>query len=136
MQIKDLRKPYYLTKRINDKSSPVAIERLKKIERYERFRREGVREELALEAIETPRSTLRRWQKRYRDYGVAGLENGSRRPHKVRQRQWSRQVWQQMRHLRRAYPTWGKEKIHKILTRDRGVDISLSTVGRLRFCSP
>ena len=57
MQIKYLQNTYYATKRINDKSSPVALGRLKKIELYVKLRREGIPAGLALEAIQTPRAT-------------------------------------------------------------------------------
>ena len=131
MQIKYLQNTYYATKRINDKSSSVALGRLKKIELYEKLRREGVPAGLALEAIQTPRATLRRWQKLYRERGVAGLENRSRRPHQVRPRQWTRKLRRLVLRLRRDNPTWGKDKIHKVLERDAKVKTSASTVGRI-----
>ena len=60
-----------------------------------------------------------------------GLVDQSRRPHQVRQRQWSRQQEQQVLALRRQHPVWGKKTLCHILTRDHGLNLSESTVGRI-----
>ncbi len=36
-----------------------------------------------------------------------------------------------MLHLRRRYPLWGKRKLWKVLCRDQGLLLSISTVGRI-----
>ncbi|WP_424947025.1 helix-turn-helix domain-containing protein [Candidatus Spongiihabitans sp.] len=62
---------------------------------------------------------------------LAGLKKQSRRPKRVRGRQWTARQEQQVLHLRRRYPLWGKRKIWKVLSRDQGLLLSISTVGRI-----
>ena len=57
MQIKSLRIKSYKSRRIDDKASPTAIARLKKLELYDQLRREGVAPVLALTAC----SAAARW---------------------------------------------------------------------------
>jgi transposase len=49
----------------------------------------------------------------------------------VRKSGWSKQVEQQVQHLRREYPFWGKKTLWAVLRRDKGVEVSESTVGRI-----
>ena len=84
------------------------------------------------EIFEVNRSTFYRWRKRYTPGRVQSLEDRSRRPHKVRSKVVrNHQVEQQVCQIRRKYPYFGKEKIKRILERDYGINISVSSVGRI-----
>lgn len=131
MQIKSLRIKSYRSWRINDRSSPEALERLRKLELHERLRQRGMPPDLALEAIGWSRSAFYRWRRRYERQGVAGLEARSRRPRRVRGRQWTRQHEQLVQSLRTRHPLWGARKLWKVLQRDQGLALSLATVGRI-----
>ena len=53
------------------------------------------------------------------------------RPQTTRTRQWTKQHEQAVLHLRQRYPLWGKRKLWKVLCRDQGFTLSISTVGRI-----
>lgn len=74
--------------------------------------------------------TFYRWLRRYRERGVRGLEERSRRPHRVRQPTWSPDLVQGVQELRETYPGWGKMKLAVLLQRV-GHRVSASTVGRI-----
>ena len=73
--------------------------------------------------------TLRRWCRSYREEGVGGLRDDSRRPHRSPNRTHGNLV-NRILSLRRQHPAWGALRIHAILRR-RGVAISSSTVHRI-----
>ena len=75
-------------------------------------------------------STLYTWLKRYQRDGPAGLEDRSRRPHRVRQPSWGPQLVEAVRRLREKYPRWGKDKLAALL-RAAGGQCSTSMVGRI-----
>lgn len=75
------------------------------------------------------RDTFYRWHNRYQAEGVAGLEDRSRRPQRVRQRTWSVELVQEVQRLREEYPRWGKEKLARLLPPELAT--SVSTVGRI-----
>ena len=84
------------------------------------------------EIFEINRSTFYRWRKRYTPSRAQSLEDRSRRPHKVRSKVVRNHlVEQQVCQIRRKYPYFGKEKIKRILERDCGISISVSSVGRI-----
>jgi putative transposase len=76
------------------------------------------------------RSTLYDWRKRYRQQGLNGLADRSRRPHHVRQPLWTEQLVEKVRELRNKYPRWGKDKLVGFV-REAGYDVSVSKVGRI-----
>jgi transposase InsO family protein len=76
------------------------------------------------------RSTLHVWLKRYQEHGPRGLEDRSRRPHKLRKPSWSAELEARVLALREENPRWGKDKLTSILKRE-GVDVSVSMVGRI-----
>ena len=76
------------------------------------------------------RSTVYDWLSRYEREGLRGLEDRSRRPHKVRQPTWSRELEQAVFKLREAHPRWGKDKL-VVLLRQQGLTVSVSMVGRI-----
>lgn len=131
MQIKSLRLKSYRSFVWNDSPGyKIAVEREKKILVYQKLRAEGCCEQTALEAIEMRRSTYYLWQKRYRAEGIFGLIPGSKKPHNVRKAEWSN-IRPVVYQLRKANPCWGKDKIHRLLVRDKQIKTSVSTVGRV-----
>ena len=131
MQIKSLRIKAYRSWVIDDTTPPEAVERLKKLDHYRQIREHGTPEQVALEVIGWSRATFYRWQKRFDQQGLKGLIAGNRRPKVVRKPQWTRLQEQQVLHLRRRFPAWGKTTLWKILVRDQQSTLSLSTVGRI-----
>jgi len=84
------------------------------------------------EIFEINRGTFYRWRKKYKPNRLQSLEDRSRRPHKVRAKVVrNHQVEIQVCQIRRKYPYFGKEKIKRILERDYGKNISVSSVGRI-----
>lgn len=132
MQIKSLRLKSYRSWCVDEtKKCEIATKRLSILKSYWRLREEGCSEEAALEALKTSRASLFRWQRSYRQFGLSGLSPKKKTPKKKRQAQWSKQLEQQVLHLRQQFPLWGKRTLTTILRRDRGVDVSESTVGRI-----
>ena len=131
MQIKSLRIKAYRSWVVDDSTPNEALQRLKKLDHYHCLREQGVSQALALDIIEWARATYHRWQKRFNERGLKGLVAHSRRPHTSRHREWTRHQEQQVLHLRRRYPSWGKLTIWRVLTRDREFALSVSTVGRI-----
>ena len=131
MQTRSLRIRSYKSWRVNTTASLSAKARLKKLELYATLRQEGCSSVTALEALGWSRATYYRWHKRYQTQGWAGLEARSTRPRRQRQRQWTKQHEQQVLHLRQRHRLWGKRKLWKVLCRDQGFTLSISTVGRI-----
>ncbi len=73
--------------------------------------------------------TLRNWCRNYREEGVEGLRDESRRPHHSPNRIHGNLV-NRILQLRREHPAWGALRIHAILGR-RGVQVSWVTVHRV-----
>lgn len=121
---------YYLSKNRPIELSDLALQRLQWLKTWQRLRAEGYSAEKAAELLRLPRSTLYRWQKRLREQGLIGLEDGDRRPKHVRRPQWSPELAQAVLSLREAHPGMGKEKLWKLLSRV-GIHTSVSTVGRI-----
>jgi len=76
------------------------------------------------------RMTLYRWLKNFRQFGVIGLNERSRKPKGLRQPTTPWNTIIRIIQLRKQYPAWSKYKIKKLLARE-GVQISASTVGRI-----
>ena len=131
MQIKSLRVKAYRSWAVDDTTPQTALDRLKKLDHYHCLREQGISQSLALDIIEWPRATYYRWQKRFDERGLKGLVTCSRRPHRSRCREWTLQQEQQVLHLRRRFPAWGKLTLWRILTRDTSFDLSVSSVGRI-----
>ena len=118
-----LRRPAYFP-------SEKAKERLKFYEAWKRLRGMGLSGKEAARALGVSRATLYRWERRVKERGPRGLEDRSRRPLRVRQRQWSVELVLAVKRLREAYPAWGKAKLWVLLRRE-GWEVSESTVGRV-----
>ena len=131
MQIKSLRIKSYRSWRIDDTTSAEALGRLKQLEWVERLRGEGCSEATSLAVVGWSRATYYRWLRRYREDGLKGLESGTRAPRRRRICHWTKQQAQQVLHLRKRYPLWGKRKLWRVLVRERGWTLSESTVGRI-----
>lgn len=76
------------------------------------------------------RPTLYRWLKRYKEFGLVGLEDRSHRPHTVRKRTWTPDQIEAVREIREQYPRWSKNKLQVVLERE-GIMISASMIGRI-----
>lgn len=92
------------------------------VARWLRARSCGLTAEQAACAVGVPRATLYRW--------AARPEPRSRRPRRVRQRQWDKHLLAELRRLRQDNPLWSKRKLGPIL-RHQGWAVSDSTVGRM-----
>ena len=118
-----------------DKHAPIQINeqarnRLRLLSAWEALREAGIKGGVAASTLGISRATLYRWQARVRQSGVHGLEEKSRRPKHVRQRQWKLNELDLVRELRVLYPHWGKEKLAVMAARE-GVRLSVSTTGRM-----
>jgi len=76
------------------------------------------------------RMTLYRWIRRFKQYGIIGLNEESRRPKRLRQptTPWNTVI--RIVQLRKQYPAWSKYKLRVLLARE-GILVSASTVGRV-----
>jgi putative transposase len=138
MQIIGLHKNIYKLYRYSSEQENLETHR-KKYEKpvrlWEKLKSEGVSDKLCQEATGTPRSTYYRYKAH-----LKALEKGilppSKKPKNLRKPQWGEAEKQLVLRIRRANPTYGKEKIAIILKRDHGQTMSESTVGRiLKFLS-
>ena len=76
-------------------------------------------------------TTFYKWKKRYEKYGIEGLKDKSKRPHRVRKPQIEPEVEELIITIREKYPTWSKEKISSFLEKYLGIKISPSTIYRV-----
>jgi len=90
----------------------------------------GLTGQQAADTLHLARSTVYRWERRLKGEGLRGLENRSRRPKRVRQRQWGAELAVRVRRLRESCHGWRKDKLAPLLWED-GETISISTVGRI-----
>jgi transposase InsO family protein len=107
--------------------SPNGGRRLKVVRWYEEH---GRNLSLTARHFNYSRSTLHIWLKRYKASGIAGLEDRSRRPRRVRQPTWTEALVATVYKQRREHPAWGKDKL-VILVRRQGFEVSVSMVGRI-----
>jgi len=121
---------YYVSRKRPIEMSDAARYRLRWLKAWQRLRAEGYSAQKAADLLHMPRSTIYRWQKQVDERGLMGLEDGDRRPKRVRRPQWSPELAQAVLELREAHAWMGKEKIWKMLGR-QGVHTSVSTVGRI-----
>lgn len=113
--------------RAEPRLSTKARHRLKMIRWYEEH---GHNARLTCRHFWTSPSTFYHWLRRFQREGPRGVEDRSRRPHRVRQPTWSKELAQAVLHLREDYPRWGKDKLAPLL-RKRGWRVSTSMVGRI-----
>jgi putative transposase len=110
--------------------SPRAAERLRWLKAWRALTGRGVKSGEAAEALRLPRSTLYRWERRLKAEGLPGLEDRSRRPKRVRPREWGAELAMRVCRLREGVPGWGKDKLAPLLW-EMGESVSISTVGRI-----
>jgi len=125
------KKLYQINKIDESEYSQKVYERYEKLRLYQRLRAEGCSEKTALEAIGMSRSKLFRLKGRYKSIGLVGLEDRSKRPHRVRQPLWDMRIEKTVLETRRKYPLWGKYKLAMAIKKDSGEIISSSTIGRI-----
>ena len=121
---------YQLAKRLPTKIIAQAQMRLGLISAWQALRAKGIKAGQAVEILGISRATLYRWDHRLQQEGPKGLEERSRLPKRMRQRQWGLKEITLIQELREIYPRWGKEKL-AILARREGVILSVSTTGRI-----
>lgn len=132
MQIQSLRIKSYRSWRIDDRAySDEAKKKFKLLCDFERLRSDGGTEAVILSVLGISRSTFYRLKIQYNKYGLPGLEPQSKRPKHVRKPQWTQDQEDLVLRLRKQEPTWGKNKIHRLIIRDHGINISVTTVGRI-----
>ena len=76
------------------------------------------------------RQAFYRWKRRYDPDRLASLEARGRRPRRLRQPTWGRELALAVLHVREQYPRWGKDKL-AVLLRRAGWAVSTSLVGRI-----
>lgn len=76
-------------------------------------------------------SLFYKWYNRFKQHGLAGLEEHSRRPGTFRESQVPLEHIDQIRKLRKQYPYYSKYKLQVILKRDYQITLSASSVGRI-----
>src|SRR3990170_2380493 len=101
-----------------------ARHRLKVIRWYEDH---GQNARLACRHFDHSPSTFYMWLRRYQREGPRGLEDRSRRPQRVRQPSWSKELAQAVLRLREKHPGMGKDKL-VVLLRRQGRQVSTSMV--------
>lgn len=74
--------------------------------------------------------TVSRWVRAFALRRIAGLEDKSRRPKKVRTPTTPPAVLVRIRQLRETYPRWGREKLRVLLARE-GIAVSGKTIDRI-----
>jgi len=101
-----------------------------KVRDWESLKAEGVGDARCRQFVGISRSTYYRYRRVLRDL-ERGLTPPSKRPRQVNKPRWGEAEQLLVLRLRRANPTYGKEKIAIILQRDHGVTLSVSTAGRI-----
>lgn len=121
---------YYVAKHRSVAISAAADGRMQKLNLWKVLKQKGISDQEAIELLRVSRATLYRWKKRLREKGPRGLEEKSRRPHRIRKPAWSNDLVSEVLALREEYPSWGKDKLAVLLRRSKW-KISSSTVGRI-----
>jgi putative transposase len=121
---------YYLSKYKPVQLSAEADQRMQKLNLWKALKRKGIEDQEISQLLRVSRATLYRWRSRLRLKGAGGLEERSRRPHRIRKPRWSDELASKVLALREEYPCWGKDKLAVLLGRS-GWKTSSSTVGRI-----
>lgn len=110
--------------------SPEGQERLRYLSCFKALRERGLSAQEVAGVLGLPCSTLYRWLKHLKEQGAKGLDERSRKPHRLRQPTWSTDLILAVLRWRQAYPAWGKGKLTPLLQQE-GWLVSESTVGRV-----
>ena len=103
---------------------------MRSVEAWQKLKSEGVCDKICQQFTGISRATYYRYRCALKEMSK-GIFPPSKCRKKLNQRRWGEREKQLVLEVRRANPTWGKEKIAMILKRDRGLKISVSTVGRI-----
>ncbi len=121
---------YYINKHKPVRLTAAADMKMQKLAVWKALREKGVGVREISRLLRVSRATLYRWRKREEEKGPLGLEERSRRPHRLRKSTWKPELAEAMLELRGQYPGWGKDKL-VVLLRRMGWQTSGSTVGRI-----
>jgi len=110
----------FLTKR--------AKQRLKIIDWHNNY---GKNKSLTARHFFISRNTLKRWLKRFKWQGPAGLNDYSRRPKRLRQPTTHWSIVEAVIKVRKQNPAWSKYKIVAYLKTEQRLKMSVSTAGRI-----
>ena len=133
MQIKGLHKNIYRLYAYARTQECLEVYRQKylhQVQSWEKLGSEGVSIELRQEITGICRATYYRHRKILRKL-EKGIVPPSKKPNRLNKPRWGESHKQLVLQIRRANPTYGKEKIAIILKRDHHQTISQSTVGRI-----
>lgn len=133
MQIKRLHKNIYRLYAYARTQECLEVYRQKylhQVQRWEKLGSEGVSLDLRQEIVGISRATYYRHRKMLRKL-EKGIAPPSKKPKRLNKPRWGESHKQLVLQIRRANPTYGKEKIAIILKRDHHQTISQSTVGRI-----
>ena len=132
MLIKSLRLYSYKSWKVDNRDySKVVHKRLNLLKKFWKLKEEGASENTALEVLELSRATLYRCQTAYRNYGLKGLEPRSKDPKNKKAPELRRALRKQVLELRTQFPAWGRKTLSTVLKREKGIQASESTVGRI-----
>lgn len=101
-----------------------------KVRHWQALKAEGLGDKKCQAFVGISRATYYRYSRILRDL-ERGILPPSKRPKRVNKPRWGEAEMQLTLSIRRANPTYGKEKIAIILNRDHGQRLSCSTVGRI-----
>jgi len=133
MQIKHLHKNIYKLYAYSRTQECLDAYRQKyqqQVQRWERLRSEGVSLKLTQEIAQISRATYYRHKQILHNLNK-GIFPLSKKPRRLNKPKWGEAQMQLVLQIRRQSSTYGKAKIAVILTRDFGVNLSESTVGRI-----
>ena len=77
------------------------------------------------------RETFYRWKRRFNPRNLSSIEDRSCRPLRVRLPTWTRDEIEAVASIRQEFPKWGKEKLHRLLTKYKKIHIPVSRIGRI-----
>lgn len=100
------------------------------VSNWEKLKSEGVSDKVCQEFVGYSRSTYYNAKKILKDLNK-GIIPPSKKPKNMRKPTWGEAEMQLVLAIRRADPSYGKEKIARIINRDHGRYISESMVGRI-----
>lgn len=112
---------------VTDALSSTAKQRLKTLDWH---RSHGQNISLTARRFGLTRYTVRQWQKRFKQIGLLGLNDRSRRPKRLREPTTPWLTVATVEKLRKKYPAWSKYKLRAILIK-QGITVSASTIGRI-----
>ena len=108
-----------------------AHKRLALLQKYDDLIAEKCSQSTVLKTLEISKPTIFRWKKRFREYGMSGLEDDTRRPLTARKPEWTIEMKKRVLKLRLNNPVYGKDKIAVLYQREYGDNIAATRVGKI-----